>query len=200
MLWVASFAATLWLLWAAWVVFGPELVSRLIARAKRTPYYHLDGYMNRWWLVPYRDEVLRRPWGQDFESTDGTGPVRFRKRPIAWLLQRFNVSVRVHEILRSDHDRHPHDHPFSYLTIILRGTYWERRFDSHGRCISNTMRGPGSIMWRRKGSWHLLELYQGTVTTLFFTGRKEDGVWGFNVDGQKMLRREYEKTHRRPWA
>ena len=29
------------------------LVDRLIARAMRTPYFHLEGYLNRWWLLPY---------------------------------------------------------------------------------------------------------------------------------------------------
>lgn len=28
-------------------------VDRLIARAQRTPYIHLDGYLLRWWLLPY---------------------------------------------------------------------------------------------------------------------------------------------------
>lgn len=196
---VGGIVFSLWLCWAAWVIWGPDVVSALIRRAKRTPYYHLTGYMNRWWLVPYRNEILRQPWEQKFASTDGTGPVRFLERPIAWLLQRFNISVRVHEILRSDLGRDPHDHPFNYLTIILRGAYWERRFDDRGRCISRKMHGPGSIIWRRAKSWHMLELHQGTVTTLFITGRKVDGAWGFNVDGKKVPRREYEATHGRPW-
>lgn len=193
----------LWLLWAAWVIWGPDVVSALIRRAKRTPYYHLDGYMRRFWITPYRREVLRVTgtfktaveYGGamrdvDITTNDGTGPVAFRERPIAWLLQRFDVAVRVHEILRSDIGRDPHDHPWPYLSIILRGVYWERRFDSRGRCISHKMHGPGSIIWRPANSWHMLELYQGTVTTLFITGRKAQ-TWGFNVDGEKVPYRDY---------
>jgi len=162
----------------------------LIRRAKRTPYYHLTGYMNRWWLVPY--------W--QFAAGPGTGPVRFTQRPIAWLFQRFNLSVRVHEILRSDLGRDPHDHPFNYLTIILKGAYWERRFDDRGRCVSRKRHKVGAIMWRPARSWHMIEVDGGPVTTLFITGRKTDGTWGFNVDGKKVPRREYESTHGRPWA
>lgn len=164
------------------------MVSALIERAKRTPYYHLDGYMLRHWVIPYPNDVGH-----------GTGPVAFHQRPIAWLFQRFNISVRIHEILRSDLGRDPHDHPFNYLTIILRGYYWERRYDDRGRCISHKMHGPGSIIFRRANSWHMLELHQGKVTTLFITGRKVDGHWGFNVNGTKVPRREYEATHGRPW-
>jgi hypothetical protein len=34
-------------------------------------------------------------------------------------------AVRVHRILRSDHDRALHDHPWENCSIILRGGYWE---------------------------------------------------------------------------
>jgi hypothetical protein len=218
--WLISLAlVALWFAWAAWVVAGPDVVSALVRRAKRTPYYHLTGYMNRWWLVPYRREVRRVVYDESFDikdgwtgevvgrsegfkivDTDGTGPVPFRKRPLAWLLQRFDISVRVHEILRSDMGRDPHDHPFNYLTIILRGYYWERRFDDRGRCLNVTLHGPGAILWRPSKSWHMLELYQGPVTTLFITGRKANGVWGFNVEGVKVPHREYRAQHPNlPW-
>src|SRR5665213_1948609 len=90
------------------------VINWLVERAKRTPYYHLDGYMLRYWLVPYRTVVKRklpqRPgdygigswdgvYPEMFETIDGTGPVSWR-RPIAWLLQRFDIAVRIHEILR----------------------------------------------------------------------------------------------------
>ena len=186
------------------------MIDWLIKRAKRTPYYHLDDYMMRWWLVPYRQYVPRivpavdpnselRPgkiwYAEPHIVTDGTGPVLFRSRPIAWLLQRFNISVRVHEILRSDVGRDPHDHPFNYLTIILKGGYIERRFDDLGDPISAKWHGPGSIMWRPAHSWHMLELLEGkTATTLFITGRKIDGAWGFNVDGKKVKHLDHSSS------
>jgi len=34
-------------------------------------------------------------------------------------------AVRVHRVLRSDHDRALHDHPWDNCSIILRGGYWE---------------------------------------------------------------------------
>src|SRR5574341_1477204 len=78
-------------------------VEWLIERAKRTPYYHLDGYMERFWLVPYRSVVFREthrstnvtPGSIDsfsIGSSDGTGSVTWR-RPIARLLQICGVAA-----------------------------------------------------------------------------------------------------------
>lgn len=183
------------------------LVDYLIRRAKRTPYFHLDGYMRRWWLVPYEREIKRRvvetePIALDgfivgeasttYTVTDGTGPVSWC-RPIAKLIQKLGYAVRVHEILRSDDGRDPHDHPWPYLTIILRGGYWETRYNAAGEKISRRWHGPGSIMYRPAGSWHRLDVPNGMVTTtLFITGRYVD-TWGFNVNGKKVPHCDYNK-------
>src|SRR5574341_1517991 len=50
---------TVWLLvLIALADFRP--VDWLIERAKRTPYWHLDGYMERYWLVPYSKVAKRK--------------------------------------------------------------------------------------------------------------------------------------------
>lgn len=183
------------------------LTDYLIKRAKRTPYFHLDGYMNRWWLVPYERVIERRVTEVDpilfnghvvgqssttYTTTDGTGPVSWR-RPIAKLIQKLGFAVRVHEILRSDEGRDPHDHPWPYVTIILRGGYWETRYNDAGEKLSEEWYGPGSVLYRPAGSWHRLDLGQRRpVITLFITG-KYVGTWGFNVNGKKVPHYEYEK-------
>lgn len=146
-----------------------RFVDWLIARAKRTPYSHLPGYMLRWWLVPY-----------------GTGP--------------FGVSARIHEILRSDDDRHFHDHPWWYVTIILRGGYWEvtpaiielwRGHWVNIGVVKREWRGPGTVLFRRAKTWHRLEIPEGqTCTTLFITGPYSN-AWGFLVDGEKVHHDDY---------
>lgn len=172
------------------------MVNWFIERARRTPYFHLDGYMKRWWLVPYRQVIERlvhagTPY--EYPDRDGTGPVSFWRRPLAWLFQRFDIAIRVHEILRSDRGRDPHDHPWPYLTVILKGGYWEERYDNMGALISRDWYGPGSAIFRRAGSWHRLILPEGQVTTtLFITGRKQQ-TWGFNVDGTKVPYKQYEE-------
>lgn len=174
------------------------LVDWLIRRAKRTPYFHLEGYMNRYWLVPYKRKETHKPirqFDQGYDLVEGntnTGPVSFWRRPIAWMLQQCGIAARVHEILRSDLGRHPHNHPWPYLTIILRGWYWEDRFDDQGAWRGSRLHGPGSILYRPAGSWHKLDLLDGgPVTTLFITGRKSQS-WGYNVGGRQVNHLDYD--------
>lgn len=126
------------------------IADRIIARAMRTPYRHLPGYMERYWLLPYG---------------------------------RLPIAARVHHILRSDSDRVFHDHPWPYLTIILRGGYTETTpvYDESGIYNGTRSRwhGAGSILFRRAQSWHRLEVPEGVTTwTLFITGPKRQ-KWGF---------------------
>ena len=67
--------------------FARALAAPLTRRAARTPYFHLDGYMMRWWLVPYKHP------GSSY--SDNCGRVSPWRRPLAWLLQQCGVAVRV---------------------------------------------------------------------------------------------------------
>lgn len=139
------------------------IADRIIERSKRTPYRHLPGYMERFWLLPYG---------------------------------RLGIAARVHHILRSDDDRAFHDHPWTYLTIILKGGYVEVTpiFDGSGiyRGERRQWRGPGSVLLRRAKSWHRLEVPTGVDTwTLFMTGPKRQR-WGFMANpANKVYWREY---------
>ena len=168
------------------------MVNWLIKRAMRTPYFHIADYMERYWLVPYNQVIVRKidsPHAEtaDVEQvTDGTGPVTWR-RPIARLLQLCGIAARIHHILRSDAGRDPHDHPWPYLTIILRGGYFEQRYNAEGFPASTKWHGPGSILWRPAHSLHKLIVPAGeTAWTLFITGKKSQ-TWGFKPPGQPKI-------------
>lgn len=142
----------------------------IIGRAMKTPYFHLDGYMERYWFF----RIGKRGGGQS-----GPSPL---------------FGARVHHILRSDDGRDFHDHPWPYLTIILAGGYWEVRPVLVDNVVSYTRRrwhGPGSVLLRRANSWHRLELPKGTTAwTLFATGPKVQ-PWGFLVGRKKVYWRDY---------
>lgn len=147
------------------------LVDAIIRRAMRTPYTHLAGYMERFWLFRF---------GQRGEGESGPYPL---------------IGARVHHILRSDLDRHFHDHPWPFVTIILRGGYFEERpvLNAAGFVVATHERwhGAGSILFRRAGDLHRLRLPQGsTAWTLFSTGPKVQ-TWGFLVGNKKVPWREY---------
>jgi len=108
----------------------------------------------------------------------------------------FGYGLRVHHIKQSD-DRHFHDHPWNYCSLILRGGYYEVTpvFDRSGLFQGEKRRwhGPGSVLLRRSSSWHRLELPEGqTVWTLFCTGRYHRH-WGFLVEPRhKVSWREHQ--------
>lgn len=147
----------------------------LIHLSIHTPYFHIKGYMRRYWLVPYTKSGSERDIGCGFVS--------WSKRPITRLIQYFGIAIRIHHILRSDDDRAFHDHPWPYLTIILRGGYIEHTpiFNKSGLyCgVKSTIRRPGSILFRSAKSWHRLEVIPGAdCWTLFCTGKYVQ-TWGF---------------------
>lgn len=96
----------------------------------------------------------------------------------------FPFNVTLHKIVRSD-DPIFHDHPWPYLTIVLKGGYWEHVpiYNINGTKIGETChwRGPGSIIWRKAKELHWLELDDNMpATTLFFMGPQQR-EWGFIV-------------------
>ena len=102
----------------------------------------------------------------------------------------FPFNVTLHKIVRSD-DPYFHDHPWPYLTIILKGGYWEHTpiFDSKGNKFAEKQvwRGPGSIIWRGAKEYHWLELdcMIPSATTLFFMGPQQR-EWGFLSNTKKL--------------
>ena len=88
--------------------------------------------------------------------------ILFRKRP-SW----FPFNILVHNILKSDLGD-LHDHYWSYITIILKGGYWETTEKG------TFWRGPGYIGFRKNSSKHSLKIPEGKQAwTLMFVGPKK---------------------------
>lgn len=177
------------ILWAilAWIVSRRPIAALIIRIAKRTPYTHITGrndtdvYMRRWWLF-------------NPHSRDAAGA----KQPPRWP---WLPSIRVHEILRPDDDKHLHDHPFDARTIVLKGWYAEEReSDPHVECYRERgYTGPITVgMFHRitdvsregeydTPDWDVMEV----CTTLFITFGQEAEDWGFKVAGRKVPWQEY---------
>lgn len=155
----------------AFIVSRPTIAEWLIARAWRTPYRDLPGYMRRGWVF--------NPYTASSDNSDRT------ERRIRWL-----PAIRVHHILRKDLADHPHDHPWNARTIALRDWYIERREDGTQRVIR-----AGDTAPIRFGQFHHIEqVSEGGVFTLFFTW-DYCGTWGFLVDGVKVPWRQYVAEH-----
>lgn len=106
-----------------------------------------------------------------------------------WRLVHFKrFGVRVHCIERDDKDRELHDHPFDFVSIILKGGYIEHR--PFG--VSRVFKAPSFVV-RKAEDLHRLELINGPTWTLVFRGalRRE---WGFmTAQGWKHWRRFTEE-------
>lgn len=126
------------------------------------------------------------------------------------LLERYHLlrtpwfRVMFHVFHRSDADVELHDHPWSFLTIILKGGYTEVRpiaaFRSmlkyerdgwqftHPSVIERAICRPGMVLWRPHWWAHRVELERGQKSySLVFAGPFVRS-WGFfTADGWKRF-------------
>jgi hypothetical protein len=157
----------IWQFIANFIVNHPHLLAWLIHRAQSTPYFHLDGYMDRWWLMPHW-MLTTHPDGYLF--------------PRSWL----PFSMRIHHIKRADDGRELHDHPFDYRTIILHGWYKEENVFGE-----QALRWPGETRASRAQTFHrIANVSEGGVWTLFIMGPRIND-WGFLVAGRKVYWKTY---------
>lgn len=111
----------------------------------------------------------------------------------------FPFNLTLHKIVKSD-DPIFHDHPWAFMTIVLKGGYWEHTpvFDKNGKIIAEftTWKGPGSIIKRKANEFHWLELDEnvGPATTLFFMGPQER-KWGFLINKTRTKTQWIEWDH-----
>ena len=86
--------------------------------------------------------------------------VLFRYRP-KW----FPFNILIHEMLADDHGEGVHNNLCPYITIILRGGYWETT--KKGKFL----RKPGYIGFRSANAHHRVDLKEGTKPmTIFIPG------------------------------
>lgn len=158
-----------WAKLAKYLASNREIINWIIVNASGKPYFHLLGYMHRWWLTPR------------FMLTHDENGHLWPK----WWVPSF-LCIRLHLIFRGDDDKHYHDHPADNRSIILMGSYDEE--DVFGTI---TPRSAGQTVFRRAETFHKINYVpQGGVFTLWFLGKKRNR-WGFLVNGKKIDHRTY---------
>jgi hypothetical protein len=80
----------------------------------------------------------------------------FRSKRFDWMPRLY-----LHKFLRSDDDRAPHDHPWWFISILLKGSYIEHRWID-GIEQSHCRRAP-SIAFRPLSTHHRVELFVQNV-------------------------------------
>lgn len=81
-------------------------------------------------------------------------------------------AIFLHHFRRSDNDRHVHDHPWSFVTLLLSGGYWEHLPDR-----TSKWRKRFSILYRPAEWQHWVEIEKPVWTLVLRLRRRRE--WGF---------------------
>ena len=139
---------------------------------------------------------LFESWGRYRIIMDRVDNQPYLERYYVFLRDRkwFPFNIFVHKFLKSDTED-VHDHPWPFLTVILRGGYWEwtPQFDAQGRRTGEIARwcGPGSFRWASAHQYHRVEIDPDVECwTLFMPGIKQRD-WGFLVQNKWVQWEQY---------
>lgn len=112
------------------------------------------------------------------------GKLHFRR----WqLLKTRWFSIYIHGIYAADQDKHLHNHPWDYKSLVLKGSYIEETNSG-----INTLQF-GTITYRNGKDYHKIKtLLTKSVYTLFIVSPVKR-IWGYQVDGSWMNHEEYRK-------
>lgn len=100
--------------------------------------------------------------------------------------------IYVHHLLRSDYDRSLHDHPFAFLSILVKGEYIEHHDQTIDGSETAVLRPRWSVMLRPAEWRHRLEL-PAPAWSLVFVGPRVRR-WGFFVDKRWCWWRQHNPT------
>lgn len=122
------------------------------------------------------------------------------------------LHIRKHVIMSEDKSSFLHNHPFSYISIILKGGYTEQLLI--GEELKETYHGPGSVLFRSHKQFHRIKSINGRVTTIIFTWvknkpweliphdsieyqgeKREDGIYTRTIKGEE----KYYKSKNNMW-
>lgn len=115
-----------------------------------------------------------------------------------WIVRTPWGSLRLHNILQDDEGREPHNHPFDFTSLILRGGYREMvRIGSdptgaHRYFVQRLRRG--DLVQRRAEDTHRLIRVQPNTWTLVITGPKRTD-WGFQTQTGWVVWSEYRRRN-----
>lgn len=123
------------------------------------------------------------------------------------------LSARVHHLATADSDRHFHDHPWAFVSLMLRGAYVEERprsifpcfdftptpnqlqwEDECGEAYTLTLRKAGSLALRHAPDRHRISVVMPDTWSLFVYG-PERQWWGFYTPQGKIYFQDYAKAN-----
>jgi len=142
------------------------------------------------WLPVYRQ-------GHLFHADGSLYMGRWKIFETPWL------SARLHLIATPDYDRHLHDHPWDFVSVVLSGAYVEYRPAMVEPCFWPGGDSEGAIVCYRR-QWSIARRYAtdrhrvatvlpGTYTLFVYFGKRQ--WWGFYTPAGKIHWKAYESVH-----
>jgi hypothetical protein len=87
------------------------------------------------------------------------------------------LGVYLHKLCRSDYDRALHDHPWPFVSIVLRGGYTEVHDQTIDGSVTSRWYPAGSVLVRA-AEWRHRFILEKPAWTLVIVGRRQRR-WGF---------------------
>lgn len=103
--------------------------------------------------------------------------------------------VYLHDIYEPDGDRHPHDHPWTFISIVLRGYYVERFYPYPNVSVDLGVRAQRWPRWSvhrmdRDTAHRIVDAAPGLKTLILVGPRRRE--WGFFTEAGWVPWHEYE--------
>ena len=92
------------------------------------------------------------------------------------------LHIRLHNIKSEDITPFLHSHPFSYISIILKGSYIETLESGDYK------RNKFNILFRKYNTYHRLKSVNPNTLTLFIAWTTKDNKWSFKDTGEKTTK------------
>jgi len=105
--------------------------------------------------------------------------------------------IYLHDIHEDDGDRDPHNHPWSFISIVLRGSYMEKVYPEpssrRNHYVAKTHKRFSAHKMGQVEAHRIVACDPG-LKTLILVGRRNHAGWGFfESDGAFVGWQEYEK-------
>lgn len=126
---------------------------------------------------PPRTNFFNAAWAEDLPCSTG---VYLRR----WYIETPLFSVRLHHWLSGDDSRANHDHPWWFVTLVLRGGYTDYSPDRAERMTAS------KIAFRCATHRHTVVVDPGGCWTILLTG-PQSRRWGFWVKNKFVRSNKY---------
>jgi hypothetical protein len=141
-----------------------DATENLIEYAKQTPYFNLEGYMERDWLIPYNGDLGIRIHHILRDDNDRA----FHDHP--WPNTSVVLKGGYWELMPELENQDPS------LDKVLYSKVWRK---------------PGDVIQRKATTRHRLMIPEGTTATSMFIMGPWEQDWGFYTPEGKVYWREY---------